>query len=96
MPRPSLCGTSKERLELHNVMVVSPMSAACCAPALGETHRAPLAIVDKRRERARFGSHNIIGDVPEKVAFSLIDIVDFGGTCGKAADALLNEGAQEV
>jgi len=74
------------------------MSAAVLrARALAKTHRPPLAIVDKRRERAGDSEvMNIIGDVAGKSCILVDDIVDSGGTLCNAADALLNEGAQEV
>ena len=58
---------------------------------------APLAIVDKRRERAGDSEvMNIIGDVAGKSCMLVGDIVDSGGTLCNAADALLKDGAQEV
>jgi ribose-phosphate pyrophosphokinase len=58
---------------------------------------APLAIVDKRRERAGDSEvMNIIGDVAGKTCILVGDIVDSGGTLCNAADALLAEGSREV
>ena len=87
-----------ERLDLKNVIVVSPdVGGVVRARALAKRIDAHLAIVDKRRERAGESEvMNIIGDVRGKVCILLDDIVDSGGTLCNAADALLEEGAREV
>ncbi len=88
----------KERMELSNVMVVSPdVGGVVRARALAKRIDAPLAIVDKRRERAGESEvMNIIGDVTGKSCILVDDIVDSGGTLCNAAEALLAKGAKEV
>ncbi len=88
----------KERLDLNNVMVVSPdVGGVVRARALAKRIDAPLAIVDKRRERAGESEvMNIIGDVEGKSCILVDDIVDSGGTLCNAAEALLAKGAKEV
>ncbi len=88
----------KERLDLRDVMVVSPdVGGVVRARALAKRIDAPLAIVDKRRERAGESEvMNIIGDVTGKACILVDDIVDSGGTLCNAADALLASGAKEV
>jgi ribose-phosphate pyrophosphokinase len=88
----------KERLDLKNVMVVSPdVGGVVRARALAKRIDAPLAIVDKRRERAGESEvMNIIGDVQGKSCILVDDIVDSGGTLCNAAEALLANGAKEV
>jgi ribose-phosphate pyrophosphokinase len=88
----------KERLDLKNVMVVSPdVGGVVRARALAKRIDAPLAIVDKRRERAGESEvMNIIGDVAGKSCILVDDIVDSGGTLCNAAEALLANGAREV
>ena len=88
----------KERLELSNLMVVSPdVGGVVRARALAKRIDAPLAIVDKRRERAGESEvMNIIGDVTGRTCVLVDDIVDSGGTLCNAADALLAAGAREV
>jgi len=88
----------KERMNLSNVMVVSPdVGGVVRARALAKRIDAPLAIVDKRRERAGESEvMNIIGDVSGKSCILVDDIVDSGGTLCNAAEALLNKGAREV
>jgi len=88
----------KERMELQNLMVVSPdVGGVVRARALAKRIDAPLAIVDKRRERAGESEvMNIIGDVSGKTCILVDDIVDSGGTLCNAAEALLHDGAKEV
>jgi ribose-phosphate pyrophosphokinase len=88
----------KERLDLKNVMVVSPdVGGVVRARALAKRIDAPLAIVDKRRERAGESEvMNIIGEVEGKSCILVDDIVDSGGTLCNAAEALLAQGAKEV
>jgi ribose-phosphate pyrophosphokinase len=88
----------KERLDLNNVMVISPdVGGVVRARALAKRIDAPLAIVDKRRERAGESEvMNIIGDVAGKSCILVDDIVDSGGTLCNAAEALLAKGAHEV
>src|SRR6516165_121451 len=95
---PVLVRDIKERLELRNLMVVSPdVGGVVRARALAKRIDAPLAIVDKRRERAGDSEvMNIIGDVSGKSCILVDDIVDSGGTLCNAADALLQNGATEV
>src|SRR5262249_56824453 len=67
------------------------------ARALAKRIEAPLAIVDKRRERAGDAEvMHIIGEVAGKSCVLVDDIVDSGGTLCNAADALLREGAERV
>ncbi len=95
---PVLVRDIKERLELGNLMVVSPdVGGVVRARALAKRIDAPLAIVDKRRDRAGDSEvMHIIGEVSGKSCILVDDIVDSGGTLCNAADALLREGAREV
>ncbi len=69
-----------------------------CARALAKRlDNAPLAIVDKRRERPGESEvMNIIGDVKDRHCIMIDDIVDSGGTLCNAAQALLDQGASSV
>ncbi len=88
----------KERMDVSEVMVVSPdVGGVVRARALAKRIDAPLAIVDKRRERAGESEvMNIIGEVEGKRCILVDDIVDSGGTLCNAAEALLAQGAKEV
>jgi len=58
---------------------------------------APLAIVDKRRDRpGQSEVMNIIGDVKGRACILIDDIIDSGGTLCNAAQALMDEGATSV
>jgi ribose-phosphate pyrophosphokinase len=88
----------KERFDLTKLMVVSPdVGGVVRARGLAKRINAPLAIIDKRRERAGESEvMNVIGDVDGRVCILVDDIVDSGGTLINAADALLEKGASEV
>jgi ribose-phosphate pyrophosphokinase len=88
----------KERLPLDNVMVVSPdVGGVGRARGLAKRINAPLAIVDKRRERPGESEvMNVIGEVAGHTCVLVDDIVDSGGTLVNAADALLKHGAKAV
>ncbi len=88
----------KERYRSGNTMVVSPdVGGVVRARALAKRIDAPLAIVDKRRERPGESEvMNIIGDVSGRDCILVDDIVDSGGTLCNAAEALLAKGALSV
>lgn len=88
----------KERLDLGKVMVVSPdVGGVARARGLAKRINAPLAIVDKRRERPGESEvMNVIGEVDGHICVLVDDIVDSGGTLINAAEALLTQGAREV
>src|SRR5580700_2944988 len=88
----------QDYLGSNNLMVVSPdVGGVLRARALAKRLGADLAIVDKRRERAGESEvMNIIGDVKGRVCLLVDDIVDSGGTICNAADALVEQGAEEV
>ena len=82
-----------------NLMVVSPdVGGVVRARALAKRlDNAPLAIVDKRRERAGESEvMNIIGDVEGRFCVLIDDIVDSAGTLCNAAAALKASGAEDV
>ncbi|MBS1165293.1 ribose-phosphate pyrophosphokinase [Pleomorphomonas oryzae] len=88
----------KERYATDNVVIVSPdVGGVVRARALAKRIDAPLAIVDKRRERPGESEvMNIIGAVDGRDCILVDDIVDSGGTLCNAADALLLKGAKSV
>ena len=82
-----------------NIMVVSPdVGGVVRARALAKRlEDAPLAIVDKRREKAGVSEvMNIIGDVKDRFCVLIDDIADSAGTLCNAADALKAAGASDV
>ena len=88
----------KARFDLASVMVVSPdVGGVARARGLAKRINAPLAIIDKRRERAGESEvMNVIGDVAGYTCILVDDIVDSGGTLVNAADALIANGAKKV
>jgi ribose-phosphate pyrophosphokinase len=79
--------------------VVSPdVGGVVRARALARRlENAPLAIVDKRRERAGESEvMNIIGEVKDRHCVLIDDIIDSGGTLCNAAQALMDSGAASV
>ncbi len=82
-----------------NVMVVSPdVGGVVRARGLAKRlNNAPLAIVDKRREKAGESEvMNIIGDVKDRFCILIDDIADSAGTLCNAAEALKAQGATDV
>jgi len=88
----------KEHYKLDNLMVVSPdVGGVVRARGLAKRIDAPLAIVDKRRERPGDSEvMNVIGNVTGRTCLLVDDIVDSGGTLVNAAEALLDHGATQV
>jgi ribose-phosphate pyrophosphokinase len=88
----------KEHYKLDNLCVVSPdVGGVVRARGLAKRINAPLAIIDKRRERAGDSEvMNVIGEVQGYDCILIDDIVDSGGTLVNAAEALLAQGAKSV
>jgi ribose-phosphate pyrophosphokinase len=88
----------RDRFDGANLMVVSPdVGGVVRARGLAKRINAPLAIIDKRRERAGESEvMNVIGEVEGRTCILVDDIVDSGGTLVNAADALLEQGASAV
>ena len=95
---PVLTADIKANFDTKNLTVVSPdVGGVVRARALAKRLGAPLAIVDKRRERAGESEvMNIIGEVEGTSCILIDDIVDSGGTLCNAAEALLAAGAKDV
>ena len=85
--------------DVEGTMVVSPdVGSVARARAFAQKLDMPLAIVDKRRQKANSSEvMNIIGDVRGKHVILLDDMVDTGGSLCHAAQALMEiGGAQDV
>jgi ribose-phosphate pyrophosphokinase len=96
---PVMAADVKARLGNKDLMVVSPdVGGVVRARGLAKRlDNAPLAIVDKRRERAGESEvMNIIGDVEGRCCILIDDIVDSAGTLCNAAAALKEQGATDV
>ncbi len=96
---PVMSADIQARFKNKNITVVSPdVGGVVRARALAKRlDNAPLAIVDKRRERPGESEvMNIIGDVAGRFCILIDDIVDSAGTLCNAAAALKESGAEDV
>lgn len=96
---PTMAADIQARYGDRELMVVSPdVGGVVRARALAKRlDNAPLAIVDKRRDRPGESEvMNIIGEVKGRHCVLIDDIVDSGGTLCNAAQALLDQGAASV
>jgi ribose-phosphate pyrophosphokinase len=80
------------------IMIVSPdVGGVARAREIAKRINAPLAIVDKRREKAgEVEGMTVIGNVAGKSCIIVDDICDTAGTLCKAAEVLVENGAREV
>ncbi|WP_353683254.1 ribose-phosphate pyrophosphokinase [Thermodesulfovibrio sp. 3907-1M] len=83
---------------LNNIIVVSPDAGGTeRARAFAKKINAPLAIIDKRRDAPNVSKvMHVIGDVKDKDALIIDDMIDTGGTLVQAAEALKEKGAKRV
>jgi ribose-phosphate pyrophosphokinase len=95
---PVMVQDMRQHFDANNLIVVSPdVGGVVRARGLAKRIDAPLAIVDKRRERPGDSEvMNVIGNVAGRTCLLVDDIVDSGGTLVNAAEALLNQGATQV
>jgi ribose-phosphate pyrophosphokinase len=96
---PVMSADVQARYSGRKVTVVSPdVGGVVRARALAKRlDNAPLAIVDKRRERPGESEvMNVIGEVAGRFCILVDDIVDSAGTLCNAAAALMEAGAEEV
>ena len=96
---PVMSADIQARFGGKDITVVSPdVGGVVRARSLAKRlNNAPLAIVDKRREKAGESEvMNIIGDVEGRFCILVDDIVDSAGTLCNAAAALKEQGATDV
>ena len=85
--------------KLEEIVVVSPdVGGVARARAFAkQMNDAPLAIIDKRRAAHNIAqSLTVIGDVSNKTAILIDDMIDTGGTICAGAELLRKEGAKGV
>jgi ribose-phosphate pyrophosphokinase len=94
---PVLIRHIRERFD-GNLAIVSPDAGGVeRARAFAKRLDADLAIIDKRRSAPNQAkAMAVIGNVRDKVAIILDDMVDTAGTLAEAAEALAREGAREI
>ncbi|MBI5017748.1 MAG: ribose-phosphate pyrophosphokinase [Deltaproteobacteria bacterium] len=95
---PVLLDDLRRRFAADHLVVVSPDAGGVeRARAFAKRLDAGLAIIDKRREKANVCEvMHIIGDVADRDAILLDDMVDTAGTLANAARALRENGARRV
>jgi ribose-phosphate pyrophosphokinase len=83
---------------VNDLIVVSPDAGGVeRARAFAKRLNASLAIIDKRRERANVSQvMHVIGDVKDKNAVLIDDMIDTAGTITQAAVALKENGTRSV
>ncbi len=87
-----------KKIGLKDLVVVSPDAGGVeRARAFAKKLDASLAIIDKRREKVNVSEvMNIIGDVKDRDALLVDDMIDTAGTITQGAEAIKNAGARRV
>ena len=82
----------------QSAVIVSPDAGGVeRARYIAQHLQAGLAIIDKRREKANVAhAMNIIGEVKDKLAVVIDDMIDTAGTLTEASRAIMEHGAKEV
>jgi len=95
---PTLLEYVKRSYKTTDLTIVSPDTGGVVrARAFAKRLGATLAIVDKRRDAPNESQvMNVIGDVKDRRAIILDDMIDTAGTVVQAAEAIEKEGAIEV
>jgi len=85
-------------MEIPDLTVVSPDPGGVeRARAFGKRMNAPLAIIDKRREKPNVAEvMNVVGEVEGRNCLMVDDLIDTAGTLVKGAEALMQQGARSV
>jgi ribose-phosphate pyrophosphokinase len=85
-------------LGVPDLTVVSPDPGGVeRARAFAKRLNAPLAIIDKRREKPNVAEvMNVVGEVEDRNCLMVDDLIDTAGTLVKGAEALLAQGARSV
>jgi len=85
-------------LGVPDLTVVSPDPGGVeRARAFAKRLDAPLAIIDKRREKPNVAEvMNVVGEVEGRNCLMVDDLIDTAGTLVKGAEALLQQGAHSV
>ncbi|MEZ4704552.1 MAG: ribose-phosphate pyrophosphokinase [Bdellovibrionota bacterium] len=82
----------------NEIVIVSPDAGGVeRARAYAKILNCSLAIIDKRRVQANISQvMNVIGDVSNKIAVIVDDMIDTAGTMTQAVPVLLDQGAKKV
>ncbi len=81
-----------------DIVIVAPdHGGAVRARKMADIMNTGVAIIDKRRPSPNVSEvMGVVGDVKDKIAIIIDDIIDTAGTISGAADAILDLGAKEV
>ncbi|WP_436886299.1 ribose-phosphate diphosphokinase [Nocardiopsis dassonvillei] len=97
---PILADHIANRVDRSEITVVSPDAGRVrTADRWADRLGAPLAIIHKRRDpdvANQVRVHEVVGTVKGRVCVLVDDMIDTGGTIVKAADALFEQGAEQV
>ena len=95
---PVLLDYIKKKYDVEKLVIVSPDAGGVeRARAFAKKLNCSIAIIDKRREKANECKvMNVIGNVHNRDAIIIDDMVDTAGTITRAADALMQKGAGRV
>lgn len=95
---PVILSHLKERFSGQNVVMVSPDAGGTeRARAFAKRLECPMAVIDKRRTAPNVAEvMHLIGDVKDKIAIILDDMIDTAGTLTQAAGALKQNGAAAI
>jgi len=96
---PVMVSYIKKHVDVSNLVIVSPdHGGATRARKFADNFtNAPIAIIDKRRPRPNVAEvMSIVGDVKDKDAVIVDDIIDTAGSAVAAAKAIKNAGAKNI
>ena len=88
----------KKKSSLENIVCVSPDAGAVeRTRTFAERIKSPIAVIDKRRDRPNEAkAFHVIGDIQDKTALIIDDMIDTAGTLCVAVNNLIEHGAKEV
>ncbi len=88
----------KDKFPNEDLVIVSPdHGGAVRARTMGNAMGAPIAIIDKSRPEANeVEMMGIVGDVSDRIAIIIDDLIDTAGTISSASHALKDAGAKTV
>ena len=97
---PLLTDYVRRRVDHSKLTVVSPDAGRVrLADQWSDRLGAPLAIIHKRRDLSvanKTSVHELVGDVKGRTCVVVDDMIDTGGTIVQAAEALFDNGAEDV
>jgi ribose-phosphate pyrophosphokinase len=90
-------GNRKEATSESLVIVAPDMGSAHRVHRLAKLLKLPMVVADKRRNKPNSVSDmTLVGDVVDKTAIIIDDLIDTGNTLIKAGNLLKNEGAKKI